>query len=120
MRIGEYEFNLDVSNAIYTKFFNTDLKDCWKPSELEDFEFKELGEYLLYLIKHGANTVEDNKLPANTLYICFDRIKIDGNKYERTISVVCDDVAKHTIYKVRNIKVYYYKPDQPNEYTINI
>jgi len=71
-------------------------------------------------VEHGANTIEDNKLPKTTLYICFDRIKRDENNYERTISIVYDDVAKHTIYKVRNIKVYYYKQDQPNEYTIEV
>ena len=120
MRIGEYLFNLYVSNAIYTKFFNTDLRDCWKPDELKDFEFKELGEYLYYLITQGEKTIEDNKLPKTTLYICFDRIKRDENNYERTISIVYDDVAKHTIYKVRNIKVYYYKPNQKNEYTIEV
>jgi len=120
MRIGEYELNLDISNAIYTKFFNTDLKDCWKPDELLSFEFRELGEFLYFLVKHGANTIEDNKLPRTTLYVCFDKHKRDENKYKWSISIVYDDVAKHTIYKVRNIKVYYYKPNQKNEYTIEV
>ena len=118
MKVNRFEFNLDVSNAIYTNFFKTDFKDCWRPEELLSFEFRELGEFLYYLITQGAKTLEDDKLPKTTLYICFDKHRKDGDAHEWSISIVYDDVAKHTIYKVRNIKLYYKKVNSCVEFTV--
>jgi hypothetical protein len=113
---GKYNFKLDTSKAVYSSFFKTDFRRCWKPDELTNFENKDIGEFLASVIKQGGMTLGPSSLPATTLYICFEKHERKPDKNIWYLSIVYDYPARHFIYKVINIKLIYW--DATEETTV--
>jgi hypothetical protein len=115
--MGEkYHFKLDTSKAVSSFFFVTDFRSCWKPDELSHFENKEIGEYLASLIRQGGTMLGPKSLPSTTLYVCFDKHERKPDKNIWYISIAYDNIDRHIIFKVRNIKLIYW--DATEEITV--